>query len=258
MRFLALLFVALFAGLNECEAQTKQHLSYASICGGEAEILSMSDPNNYSRCADSSMMNQGCINVTIYRYQIRCPNGQVYSGPEVFIHSKGGGGGTLRLEGNTLAAFLSNRQTSQGLQAVWDRLPTGYAPLPKEARVFSKTIAPPPQPRPIAPPVVRTPDPPPSPPVRIDSPTANPGPNDKGPLFAIGIVAIVLLGGLSLFLRGLRGAGGASWFERVTQSSSVAVAVSLIAMALGFSDEVKLASIGVGIFVLTVAVSLAT
>jgi hypothetical protein len=261
MRLLAGLICLVLGGSSTALAQTKQYLSYASICGGEAELVSMSEPNNYSRCADPSMTNQGCISVTIYRYQIRCPGGQIHTGPEVYIHSKGGGGGTLRVEGNTLSAYLSHRQTAQGLQAVWDRLPAGYAPLPKEARVLTKTIAqpppPPPQPRP-APPIVRAPDPPAPSPARTSTPTPGPGPVDKGPLFAVGIVGMVLLGGLSLFLRGQRSGSGPSWLERVAQSSSVAIAVSLVAMALGFSDEVKLASIGIGIFVLTVAVSLAT
>ena len=52
MRMFALLLLAMLAGHEQCEAQTKQYLSYASICGGEAEFVSMSDPNNYSRCAD--------------------------------------------------------------------------------------------------------------------------------------------------------------------------------------------------------------
>ena len=135
MRNSALLMLALLAAPTECVAQTKQYFSYASICGTEAEFISLSDPNNYSRCANSTMTTQGCISALIYRYQLRCPNGQVYSGPEVYIHSKGGGGGTLRLEGNTLAAFLSHRQTQHGLQPVWDRLPAGAT------RPFRKKVA---------------------------------------------------------------------------------------------------------------------
>ena len=95
--------------------------------------------------------------------------------------------------------------------------------------------------------------------MRSPTPPQSQGPNDKGPLFAVGVIAILVLGGAALLLRGMRAPGtGATWLERVTQSSSVAIAVSLIAMALGFSDEVKLASIGIGIFVITVAISLAT
>lgn len=136
------------------QAETKRYFSHTAVCGGEAEILSLSPgPTPYRICRSDGQ----CQSAQLYRYQVRCQDGRVYGGPEVYrpTHSKPD---QLRVNGDRLEVAVGSRDVDTrrcdpGLspqfcqqirpmygrnEVIWEPFPAGYAPLPIGASIIER------------------------------------------------------------------------------------------------------------------------
>lgn len=140
------------------QAETKRYFSHTAVCGGESEIVSLSNARPHRLCDPAG---RRCQNYQLYQYQVRCPNGRLHSGAEV-SRSAAAEPHRIRIEGDTLYVatgerITETRQCDPGLdphfcqqikqmygrkEVAWEPFPAGYAPLPHGAHIVERAVAP--------------------------------------------------------------------------------------------------------------------
>ncbi|MGH6735974.1 MAG: hypothetical protein ACRECX_07830 [Methyloceanibacter sp.] len=161
-------FIVWFAAISPAAAATQNYFDYLAICAGKAEILHLSDKVAHRACfADGQ-----CLSLfSIYRYRVSCPSGHIYDAPQVYSRSPHPGFSRVRTEdGMTILYVVHTRRVPTANRKCYKwyydscatcfefkcwprnayslikeefahRLPAGFAPLPYNSEIVTRTIS---------------------------------------------------------------------------------------------------------------------
>lgn len=134
-RALLLALLTLSAALPSAEAEATRIFKGLAVCAGDAEVLSLSEPLPYTLCTPAGRCSAPGA---IFKYQVRCEDGRVFQGPEVYAENPNSTFSRVTVQSNAVVLFLGAESTDvstpyglrKELKDVFVTLPAGYAPLP--------------------------------------------------------------------------------------------------------------------------------